>query len=807
MTEPPPHEATAAAHAPPSARPLRVLVVDDCEANARLATVLLAKLGAIAVSASSGREALDTLTHECFDAVLMDCGLPDIDGYEATSRIRRGEAGADRSRIPIVAFTADSDSATMERCRDAGMEHVLAKPIEPARLRALLGELSGGGDRTGANEQRSPASDQASAQAFDALGLLERVLYDESLARDVVEAFLGDLGGQIDRLRRAIEESACQRSASLAHQLKGAAGGVGGVALRQLANDIEAASYAGDTNAMRQLIAALNGSAAAFRRAVESTDLGALASASAPRSPNIAPAPVRDCRLLIVEDDPTLRSMLERMAQRDGCRITTAESAESAKRAVESAGPLAFDCIVTDYRMPGETGLDLLTWIRGRDPHLAVIVMTADDERSIVANSLRKGACEFLEKPIDARRLTNAVSSAMSRTRERRHLAHAQSEVAAVGSAQARLLDNHRDPNFPVEVVHKPKHDAGGDFCSQFALGPNRSFLLLTDVSGHDIQAAYLSAFFHGLSRGMLSCGATPESLLSAFNEFLITDWNQAKTSIGSARAQASVAITSVLLDREAGAIDTVTAGAPAPARTYADGRIAVVGARGGSPLGWFDQAQIAHDRSTTDGGGSLILWSDGADELAQATGTCVLAVASALLAAQSRGERHPLLVEAGDDILVVRARLDGTASCEGLFWPIVLWRYRGDDSAQIDAMVEYWRRSLRLAVPQMPDQVEHDILLATREAMLNALHHGCGGDPSLRVALHISYRPASETIRVIVEDPGPGHGFDPAAYAERTAGELVTEHRGLMFIHFLATEVRSLRNGATIEMDFSLRR
>jgi anti-sigma regulatory factor (Ser/Thr protein kinase) len=202
-----------------------------------------------------------------------------------------------------------------------------------------------------------------------------------------------------------------------------------------------------------------------------------------------------------------------------------------------------------------------------------------------------------------------------------------------------------------------------------------------------------------------------------------------------------------------------------------------------------------------------VLVWSDGLDDLAQSAQVCGLAAAFALLRSQRRGEEHPLIKGAQDDVLVARIGLDGEIAFEDAFAPLVLWRYRGDEASQIDAMVEYWRRSLRLAIPELSASSEHDILLATREAMLNALHHGCAGSPDLRVALHISYLPSQSLLRVIVEDPGPGHGFDPAAYAAQNADELVTEHRGLMFIHFLASEVRSLRNGATLEMDFRLGR
>jgi CheY-like chemotaxis protein/anti-sigma regulatory factor (Ser/Thr protein kinase)/HPt (histidine-containing phosphotransfer) domain-containing protein len=798
-----------------SSAPLRILVVDDCEANSHLATTMLAKLGALHATAASGRDALDRLGTDAFDAVLMDCGLPDIDGFEATRRIRSGEVGHTSRDIPIVAFTADADEETQRRCREAGMERTLSKPLTIAALQTLLSELAGTASRRGSEERDAVAPVEPSVSvvgeegiepAFDAIGLLERVQQDDAVAREVLDAFLESLSAQLTALQRAIGDAACQRSAALAHQLKGGAGGIGGIGLQRLAKDIEAAGHGGNIALMRSLGAAIPERADAFRAAASQVDLHAVMRERFP-SPAKPSGSLNDRTVLVVEDDPTLRIMVQRMAEREGSRVLTAESVASAKRLVELYGSTAIDCVLSDYRMPDETGLDLLAWVRGHDPHIAVIMMTADDERSIVTYSMRKGACDFLEKPVDARRLVRALAAAAEQTLERRSMRRAQTEVAAVGATQARMLVTRADAALPVDVVFQPKLQAGGDFFSQYPLGAERTFCLLTDVSGHDLQAAYLSAYFHGMSRGMLACKAPPGAIFERCNRFLLEDWNRCNASVGSARSQASVAVTSLLIDRKARTIDTITAGAPAPSRVFSDGRIAVVGSRGGAPLGWFDHCPTAEHSSSIEGGGALLVWSDGLDDLAQSAQVCVLAAAFALLRSQRRGEEHSLIKSAQDDILVARIGLDGEIAFEDAFAPLLLWRYRGDEASQIDAMVEYWRRSLRLAIPELSASSEHDILLATREAMLNALHHGCAGSPDLRVALHISYLPSQSLLRVIVEDPGPGHGFDPAAYAAQNADELVTEHRGLMFIHFLASEVRSLRNGATLEMDFRLGR
>ncbi len=790
-----------------------MLVVEDCEASARLAMALLAKLGAVSANAVTGAAAIEALRTESFDAVLMDCGLPDIDGYETTRRIRAGLAGSDRAAVPVIAFTADSDAATLALCREAGMGRVLAKPIVVAELKSLLAELAGVASAPASALDRpdgTPTHRIVSGEPalFDALGLLERVLNDQAIAHEVLEGFIATLPAQIDELQRSVNDAACQRTAALAHQLKGAAGGVGAGGLREVALAMEAAGHAGDMALLRRLASSLDEQSNRFRSAVRSVDLNAVAQGRREWTP--IPKPARDLgaagSVLLVDDDPTLRGMLRLMIEREGHRVTTAACAAEAMRALEREGIATFDCIVSDYRMPGESGLDLLTWIRSKDPTVATIMMTADDEKGVVTSSLRVGACDFLEKPVDARRLHAAIVAGVTRTREQRRARQAQTEVAAMGETQEQMLHTQAGCATPVELCFHPKLDAGGDFFSQFQLSADRTFCLLTDVSGHDLQAAYLSAYFHGMARGMLERAATPPALFAFFNRFLVKEWNpQRAVHTASNRSLASVAVSSLLIDTERGTIESLTAGAPAPSRVTEEGRIEVVGERGGAPLGWFDDCPASTNESTLAGGGSMLLWSDGLDDLAQAQQACVLATAFALQSARRIGTAHPLVHGAADDILVARVSLPPHTPFEDAFAPLVLWRYRGDQAAEIDGFAAYWRRSLRLAIPDLSDASEHDIVLATREALLNAMDHGCCGRADLRASLQISYRPRTRTLRVWIDDPGPGHTFDYAAYAEAAANELLTEHRGLIFIHNLANAVRYERNGASIRMDFHL--
>lgn len=115
----------------------RILVVEDNTVNQMLAVQQLKKFGLECQIANNGREAWEAVKREDFDLILMDCQMPEMDGYEATVRIREFEMGTGR-RVPIVAMTANAMREDEERCRLSGMDDFLAKPIKKEKLEAKL---------------------------------------------------------------------------------------------------------------------------------------------------------------------------------------------------------------------------------------------------------------------------------------------------------------------------------------------------------------------------------------------------------------------------------------------------------------------------------------------------------------------------------------------------------------------------------------------------------------------------------------------------------------------------------------------
>ena len=250
-------------NAPLASSSVRVLVVDDNSTNQHVAAAILRKLGHHADIAPSGSEALDALRQADYDIVLMDCEMPQMDGYETSRRIRLPSSGVHNFNVPILAVTAHAMRGDREKCLAAGMNDYLPKPIEPAQLATALARLLPASPHSSPNSIPADVSTPAPPTVFDEKELVARLSGDQAFAREIVAGFLSDAPSQLRALQQLIEAGDVQAAALQAHSLKGAAATVSAPAVSKLSFQIEQALTAGN---LSHAVCLLNQLAQQFER-------------------------------------------------------------------------------------------------------------------------------------------------------------------------------------------------------------------------------------------------------------------------------------------------------------------------------------------------------------------------------------------------------------------------------------------------------------------------------------------------------------------------------------------------------------
>jgi two-component system sensor histidine kinase/response regulator len=224
-----------------------VLVAEDDPVSQKVALRLLEKRGYRVDVVGNGRSAVDACMRRAYDLVLMDCRLPELDGFEATKEIRRREPST--RGTPIVALTAST--ALQQRCLDAGMSGHLAKPLRTDALDAVL------------REWIAPRADAAPVtnddEVLDTPGLLDRVDGDLDFVRELALGLRDDRPRWLDELQSGLASHDAARVEHAAHAICGSAANLGGRRAAALAREIETRAHAGDLAPCGAMLAGLAG--------------------------------------------------------------------------------------------------------------------------------------------------------------------------------------------------------------------------------------------------------------------------------------------------------------------------------------------------------------------------------------------------------------------------------------------------------------------------------------------------------------------------------------------------------------------
>jgi PAS domain S-box-containing protein len=274
----------------------RILVADDNETNQMVAVQILRRLGYHAEVAANGAEALEAFRTMPFDLILMDCQMPQMDGYEATRAIREAEKATGR-HIPIVAATANAMRGDREKCLAAGMDEYLSKPVKMDELKTMLerwisrkpaasagstdarrGRATSGGE---AHADRSPASASrpgSGKKKGKRMDPLDPEVFGQLKQADggsggflgaLIDKFLEEAPARLKILSESADRGDKEAVVKAAHSLKGSSGTLGAKGLSEMCAGLEECGKAGRMSEVGMRLSAIQEEFDRVRKALD----------------------------------------------------------------------------------------------------------------------------------------------------------------------------------------------------------------------------------------------------------------------------------------------------------------------------------------------------------------------------------------------------------------------------------------------------------------------------------------------------------------------------------------------------------
>jgi two-component system sensor histidine kinase/response regulator len=213
----------------------KILLVEDNPVNREVAVGMLESLGCVAHSAENGWLALEAINKDAYDAVLMDCQMPVMDGLTATAELRRRELNAGGARLPIIALTANAMEGDRERCLAAGMDDFLSKPFSQQQLAALL--------KRWLALHVLPESERREGSRLPLIdaGVLRNIaaLARPALLNSMIELYLLHSPPLITAIERAVASGQVEALQEALHTFKSSTANLGGLRLATLTKECE----------------------------------------------------------------------------------------------------------------------------------------------------------------------------------------------------------------------------------------------------------------------------------------------------------------------------------------------------------------------------------------------------------------------------------------------------------------------------------------------------------------------------------------------------------------------------------------
>jgi diguanylate cyclase (GGDEF)-like protein len=410
----------------------RILLAEDNLVNQAVAKGFLENLGYRVQIANHGQEALDAVVKQSFDLVLMDCHMPVLDGFSATTQIRQYLKNA--NRIPIIALTADVQLGIQDQCLAAGMDDYLSKPFTQEQLqkkleRWLQPKVS----------QVYPASTTAATYSGitvldqPTLAALESIVDDngQSLLEKSIKLYLQAAANQAEQIRQAVTDQQPDALRKVAHSLKSASANLGA---KQLAASCLALENAGREQALETTPGLLADFERDFHQALAALkDVlyhPAETSHKAAKLPQIVAHGEPSMRILVVDDDPNFRLITIDNLHAVGFEVYEAFSGNDALKKLKFQ---PVDLIMLDALMDDLDGFETCKALRA-DANLAdipIIMSTGLDDINSINQAFKAGASDFVIKPLNYTLLIHHIRFLLRNSQNSAELRNSKLQLSA----------------------------------------------------------------------------------------------------------------------------------------------------------------------------------------------------------------------------------------------------------------------------------------------------------------------------------------------------------------------------------------
>ena len=469
----------------------RVLVVEDNRANQQVAIGMLERLGCTTEVVATGMEAVESISRLDWDLVLMDCQMPEMDGFEATRKIRSLEG--ERRHVPIIAMTANVQKGDSERCLAAGMDGYLPKPLKIATLSETLSKWlpvaelgSQPAAETGSETGTATQSELQASEAVDRHALVELRENLGGAFTKMIDFYLEDTPGHLDAIKEAIVADDSNRLQDRAHSVKGSSRNLGANQLADLCKHLEDIGRARSTEGAETHIAAVFAEFGRVRAALRG-ELNMPARSRVRREPG-------EAHILIVEDDRAMRVALRNVLEQDGYRIQEAANGELAVGMCERQIP---DLVLMDAMMPMVDGFTACKRLRElpNGEQVPVLIVTALEDDQSIERAFASGATDYIPKPVHFGVLRQRVARLLEAGRAERHVRHLAYHDTLTGLPNRALFTERLG-----EMLTRTR--SVDERLAVLFLDLDR-FKLVNDTLGHDVGDLLLKAVSERIKGGV----------------------------------------------------------------------------------------------------------------------------------------------------------------------------------------------------------------------------------------------------------------------------------------------------------------